>query len=439
MSNDASSVPHSTTAITVAPVSVPPARGSWLVPISAWLVTRVICVVCLYLGAAFWPVEKVYDLRNANAHAGDYDDLRAYFQRYKAEFGEPQWRMKSPMIGVSPGGDWAWAKPLIRWDSVWWLSVVEVGYVADPKVPVEQNVVFYPLYPLLIYGLKLVGIHPIIGSLLIANVVMLLATCLFYQTAVEQFGANAARWTIWLWLLFPTSFFGTVPYSEPLMILFSVLVMRSFLAQKYVISGLWSGVASALRNQGVLLGAALLVPFFAGPKRGRALVGGLCAGLGLLVYMGYQWQNYGDPLYFLQAQKIWRPKINEASSPLLPLMQAIGSLNHSVQLLLRGGIPWEYYSGRICDPWLGLWVLIWLPAVRKWNAGLCLSCVAMLLLPMATGTLASLGRYVWVLLPVFMVQGAWLQSRGSRWLVVLLSLIMLIWQSFLYGGGWEVI
>jgi len=73
------------------------------------------------------------------------------------------------------------------------------------------------------------------------------------------------------------------------------------------------------------------------------------------------------------------------------------------------------------------------------NAGLCLSCVAMLLLPMATGTLASLGRYVWVLLPVFMVQGAWLQSRGSRWLVVLLSLIMLIWQSFLYGGGWEVI
>ena len=432
-----------------APSPAPERAGHWREPVIAWLVTRILCVVCLYAGATFWPIERVLNLERAQRqpknkqnlrHAGDKADLLQFYHDYRAGFGQPDWLMKSPMVFVTVGGDWAWAKPLIHWDTLWWLSVAEVGYVADPKLEakVEQNVVFYPLYPLLIRGLKSIGIHPILGGLLIANSVMLLATCLFYRLAVEQFGANSARWTLWLWLSFPTSFFGTVPYSEPLMMLLSVLSMRAFLQQKYVASGLLAGVASALRNQGVLLGSALLVPFFCGPKRFRALIGGLCSGLGLLIYMGYLWSEFGDPLYFLQAQKVWRPAIDDAN-PLLFAKKYMISLLHSLYLAINGGPPLEYYSGRLCDPWLGLWVLIWLPAVWKWNRGLFVVALSMIALPFATGTAASLGRYVWAILPVFLVMGHQLRQSRLRWLILTVSLGLLMWQAYLYGGGWEVI
>ena len=64
-----------------------------------------------------------------------------------------------PMIFVTTGGRDSWARPFVHWDAVWWLSVAEVGYVADPQLKAEQNVVFYPLFPLLIRGRR-----PLFGS-----------------------------------------------------------------------------------------------------------------------------------------------------------------------------------------------------------------------------------------------------------------------------------
>jgi hypothetical protein len=63
----------------------------------------------------------------------------------------------------------------------------------------------------------------------------------------------------------------------------------------------------------------------------------------------------------------------------------------------------------------------------------------LLALPLSTGTVASLGRYLWVILPVFVMMGESLYKSGWRWPILITSTLGMLWQAFLFGGGWEVI
>lgn len=432
---------------TAAPASLTPdpltiaaaSRMSWTEPVFAWFLSRVICIVAIVLGGALFPIERVYNLRRENPNAGPQADLQAFYHEYAQGFRDLKRFGKKPMIGVTTGGRDTWLRPFVHWDAVWWLSVAEVGYVADPQLKAEQNVVFYPLFPLLIRGVNRLGVPLVLASLIVVNGLMLITTCLLYRLVLRRSGVAAARWTLAFWLTFPTAFFGVVPYSEAVLALLSVLAMQALLNQKYISSGLWCGLASAIKNQGVIIGGALLIPFLTGPRRVRALVGMLCSGLGLLAYMGYLYFEYGDPFLFVTIQKAWRPNLGNPN-PLHWILGLVKSSLHSIQLMLSSrSEPIQFYGGRLLDPWLGWWVIFWLPSVKRWHYGLFLSSAVMILLPLSTGTVASLGRYVWVILPVFVVMGERLKDSGWRWPIVLVSTCGLLWQAFLFGGGWEVI
>lgn len=428
------------TSLTPDPLIVAAApRMSWGEPVFAWFLSRVICMVAIVLGGALFPIERVYNLKRENPNAGPQPDLQAFYHDYAQGFRDLKRFGKKPMIGVTTGGRDTWLRPFVHWDAVWWLSVAEVGYVADPQLKAEQNVVFYPLFPLLIRGVNRLGVPLVLASLIVVNGLMLIATSLLYRLVWRRSGVAAARWTLAFWLTFPTAFFGVVPYSEAVLAVLSVLAMQALLDQKYISSGLWCGLASAIKNQGVIIGGALLIPFLTGPRRVRALVGMLCSGLGLLAYMGYLYLEYGDPFLFVTIQKAWRPNLGNPN-PLHWILGLVKSSLHSIQLMLSSrSEPIQFYGGRLLDPWLGWWMILWLPSVRRWHNGLFLSSVVMVLLPLSTGTVASLGRYVWVILPVFVVMGERLKDSGWRWPIVLASTCGLLWQAFLFGGGWEVI
>jgi hypothetical protein len=413
--------------------------SAWREPVLAWVISRVVCVFMLILGCTLFPIDKYYDLRKANPNAGSKPDLRQFFRDYAHGFRDVKQFGKKPMLFVTPGGRDSWAKPFVHWDAVWWLCVAEVGYIADPKLAAEQNVVFYPLYPLAIRALGLIRLPPIVAALLIANGALLIATCLLYRLVARRSGASAARWTLGFWLSFPTAFFGIVPYSEALMCLLTILAMQALLDGKNVSTGLWCGLASALKNQGVILGGSLVVPLLTGPRRLRAAIGLGCCVLGLLAYMAFLKDRYHDPLLFVAIQKQWRPNLGN-NNPLSWMLVLIQSAIRSLILILDSrSLKIEFYGGRLLDPWLGLWIMAWLPAVRKLHYGLLLSSVVMVALPLSTGTVASLGRYVWVILPVFVVMGESLCKSRWRWPILITSILGLLWQSFLFGGGWEVI
>ena len=46
-----------------------------------------------------------------------------------------------------------WYHQLLQWDSEWYFKIVTDGYQYNGDPTVQQNIVFYPLYPMLARGL----------------------------------------------------------------------------------------------------------------------------------------------------------------------------------------------------------------------------------------------------------------------------------------------
>ena len=154
-----------------------PDQGAWTEPVLAWFLSRLVCIVAIILGSALFPIERRLQLRNEKMpNAGVRADLPVFFHAYAAGFRDLKRFGAKPMIFVSVGGREAWLRPFVHWDAVWWLSIADVGYVADPQLKAEQNIVFYPLFPLCIRAVNKLGVPLVLASLLVVNGLMLLAT-----------------------------------------------------------------------------------------------------------------------------------------------------------------------------------------------------------------------------------------------------------------------
>ncbi|MDA0834037.1 MAG: mannosyltransferase family protein [Planctomycetota bacterium] len=430
---------------------------TWSEPVLAWGVTRLICLFFLYAGWLYWPIQL--DFRQLNAAAGPKSDLAAYYHAWAAH---PEEYDPSPMIGLEVGDEWKWISPLFRWDSFWYLSISEVGYVLnrDPggtsiledakkrsNAPVaredrrEQNLVFFPVFPLMIRILGYIGIPAVLAALLISNVATLLTSCVLYEFVRRMYNEQVARWTTWAWLLYPASFFGTVAYSDSLMALAVVGAMWYVQRQRYIVTGLIVGLTSAMRPPGILLGAVLIDGWI----RRRwlsATIGMALSGMGLVTYFWYLGQEFGDPFIYFKAISSWGNYQETASqwNPIRWFFKIFNSVRYSLELMSTGEPVGNLYSWRIADPLMFVWILFYLPTVRKLGWGQSLFSIGTVLLILTqTSSLASVGRYGWVILPVFIACGLRLSESRFRWPMIAAMTLGLCWSACLFGGYWEII
>ncbi|MEX0725826.1 MAG: hypothetical protein WD065_06130 [Planctomycetaceae bacterium] len=422
---------------------------TWSEPVLAWGVTRLVCLFFLYAGWLYWPIPV--DFRSQNPAAGPQQNLADYYRRWAAH---PEEFAGSPMIGLELGGDDRWLAPLVRWDSFWYLSIAEVGYVHHPKPEAnntsagqdhnnrrEQNLVFFPAYPLMILALGGADIPHALAAVLIANVSTLLTSCLLYELVRRSYTASIARWTVWSWLLYPASFFGMTAYSDSTMALAVVGALWYVQRERYALAGLIAGVTSAMRPPGVLLGIALIDGWF--HRRWLAATFGmLLSGVGLAAYFWYLGRTFGDPFLYFKTIQEWG-NIQTGPSRWDPLgwyFKAYHSLKYSLSLIAEKKPLLYYHSWRVVDPWMFAWVLFFLPTVRKFSWGQILFTLAMVLL-LITGasSLASIGRYCWVIMPVFVAAGWRLSESRIRWPMLAAMSFGLCWSAFLFGGNWEII
>ncbi|XSC43284.1 hypothetical protein ACF1BQ_035450 [Bradyrhizobium sp. RDT10] len=63
-----------------------------------------------------------------------------------------------------------WYHQLLQWDSEWYFKIVTEGYRYNGDPTIQQNIVFYPLYPMLARGLVTIsGLTPADALLLISR------------------------------------------------------------------------------------------------------------------------------------------------------------------------------------------------------------------------------------------------------------------------------
>ena len=143
-----------------------------------------------------------------------------------------------------------------RWDSLNYLRIAEFGYEATGET--RHLLAFYPLYPALVRMLE-----PLCGSFLaagfwISTVMSVSAAILFHRLSSLDRPADADRAVFFL-LVFPTSYFLHIPYTESL---FLTLCCGSLLAARggrWAMAGLLGACAGLTRINGLALCAALLL------------------------------------------------------------------------------------------------------------------------------------------------------------------------------------
>jgi len=152
-----------------------------------------------------------------------------------------------------------WYHQLLQWDSEWYFKIVTEGYRygGDPTIP--QNIVFYPLYPMLTQGLAAIsGLTASDALLLVSNVAGLLAIVLLFKLVREEFGDHLALTTTALLSFFPTSVLLSAGYTEPLELLLTVSFFLALKRKHYLSAALLAGLAVADRSTGIVLLPVLL-------------------------------------------------------------------------------------------------------------------------------------------------------------------------------------
>ncbi|NJL92475.1 MAG: hypothetical protein HC915_01515, partial [Anaerolineae bacterium] len=114
-----------------------------------------------------------------------------------------------------------WLDMWARWDSGWYIGIVEGGYFFQPGL--QSSVAFFPLYPLLTSLLEPIAGSPLAAGVLLSNLCLLGALIFLYLLTDLEFkdSATATR-TVFYIAAFPTAFFFSAVYTESVFLLFAV-------------------------------------------------------------------------------------------------------------------------------------------------------------------------------------------------------------------------
>src|ERR1700694_3402196 len=310
----------------------------------------------------------------------------------------------------------SWYHQLLQWDSEWYFKIVTDGYRYNGDPTIQQNIVFYPLYPMLARGLAAIsGISAPNALLLVANISGFCAILLLFKLVREKFRDDLGLASVALLSFFPTSVLLSAGYTEPLELLLIVSFFLVLKRKRYVVAALFAGLAIADRSTGILLSPILLWEMWCNLDRKRFLLAfipcALIATSGLWLFMSYLWLEFGNPFVFSEGQAAFTGGTTLGGR----LVSAL-KLDPFSRMILDDWNPWGL------DSWftLAFIVLISIGCFR-----LCVSwtlfAIGVLLLPYLTlsggpSGLVSMSRFNLVSFPLFVTM-AHLGLR-ARWLMI---------------------
>lgn len=319
-----------------------------------------------------------------------------------------------------------------RWDAPHYLDLATYGY--QPSGEIGLFIVFYPLYPWLTRAASLfTGGDVLLGAFAVSTVASVAAAVLLDRLATIDEPPAVAREAVWFFLIFPTSYFLHIPYTESL---FIALTLGCFLLARrehWVFAGMLGGLAALARVNGLVLIPALLVEAalqYRVTRRFRwswlAAIGGVAAGFG-----GYLLLNYavtGDALHFLEVQRgHWYKSLTWPWNGILATLRSISARPPAEAHMI--GLEELIY--------IVLSLACTIAAAIKLRASYAVWMAGNWLLFTSTSFIMSVPRYVLIMFPMFILFARLAQDR--RWfaaLTVWSLLFMSLFVSLFVGGRW---
>jgi len=309
-------------------------------------------------------------------------------------------------------------------DAGWYLQVAQHGYDTgefDPNA--FKNWAFFPLHPLLWRLAMATGMTAWLAGILMANVFTFIALAQTYRWIALVADKAAAERGVLCIALFPTSYFLSLPFSEPLYFLLMSSTLLALHEKRWGFATLAAALCSGTRATGIMLAPLLWWHSRRDlPLLRRTLLAALAC-TGLLAFMYLLWRASGDPLAFAHIQLAWG---RDGTKMFTHLWEW---LCDPLQVAFSWNLIW-FNNGALV---LALAATIWL-WIRDQRA-LALFTFACVLMPWSGGNLMGMARYVSVTLPVFLALACVLYRPHwlTTWLIV--SACSLVWMTGCFTLG----
>ena len=285
-----------------------------------------------------------------------------------------------------------------RWDTAFYWHIARFGY---PALAQDGNWVFhaayFPLFPSMMRGLSVLlgGAETYLCGLVLANALLVLALVYLDKLVRLDSSERFAELVIAALMAYPGTHFLSCVYPESTALFLAVFAIYCARTGKPVVAGLACMLACITRSSGIILCVPVLYELLRAPEgrlrwHPRALVV-LFPLLTLAFWLGLNWQLYGDPIYFVHVQAAWGRK---PTFFLEPLFDTKLSLDH--HLFALAAI-------------VGVGYAIW----RRQRPGYIALAGINALLPLSTGMLRGIHRYMASNFPLFIFLAQWLEGR--RW------------------------
>jgi Gpi18-like mannosyltransferase len=193
----------------------------------------------------------------------------------------------------------------VNWDADWFLRIAGRGYQES------YECAFFPAFPAIAAALHHIGVDLVAASLLLNNGALIASCFLLYRIARAETNEDVARYSVLVILFHPLSFYFSIPYSESLFLLATLLAVYGAQVSAPWISALGGAFAVLTRNTGILM-----LPSLIQVLRGRGVRPWLkylplfLVPAALAAYMTFTAQRFGDPLLFVHAQDKWQEHIH---------------------------------------------------------------------------------------------------------------------------------
>lgn len=221
-----------------------------------------------------------------------------------------------PLSGIAPLNIWG------VWDSLHYSEIASSGYI------VQNNIAFFPLYPLL---MKLLGVltgNVFIAGLIISNACLLIACYYFYKLVRMDEDKQTSLDSIKFLFLYPTAFVLSGAFTESLYL--ALIVACFYYARKdnWALAGTLGLLLAMTRSIGVLVIIPLAYEYLRSKdfKLERLKPDALfllLIPMGLAAFMAYCYYIRGDFLAFAHIQTSWGREISN------PVYELISGLMHA--------------------------------------------------------------------------------------------------------------
>ncbi|HNX50330.1 MAG TPA: mannosyltransferase family protein [Thermoanaerobaculaceae bacterium] len=324
---------------------------------------------------------------------------------------------------------------LARFDGVWYLSIVRAGY--EDSASKATNIVFFPLYPLLVRTVAATGMDAATAGLVLSNLFLVVGVLLLARLMDLELGVGPARRAAVYLLVFPTSFFFSAVYTESLFLMLTVAAFLAARRGRWWLAGLAGGLAAATRLPGVALVVPLAFEYLqqARFRVRRVHLDGLALAVipvGLVAFAWYCASSFGDPLAFLHNQMLWRGRPTRAVPGLGLLIGVAKAVLRPDPSIHPFPLSLVYVAAAVLA--VGCIVLSFFvlrPAYGIWG-------LVVLSISTSHGRIDSLPRYVLALLPMFAVLGLVGHRRGAHWVIVSVSVCLLAVFTVMFANGYKM-